>query len=394
MNTRGTIAYFGHNVNDAAVRRRTIALQRAGYDVQGFMPRRGPAGEYTAPYVDLGETRDNAYGARLKFIFAGARLAAQHREILARADVIMARNLDMLAMAVRARHLMGQDTPILYECLDIHHKLSGTGRAAQALRALERWLLRRTALVLISSPAFEREHFARHYPGAYRCFLAENRLIEGDGFPPRPAPSMSDPRQPLRIGWFGNLRCTRSLGLLTDLARAFPTQVEIILRGYTARNVLVDFDAQIAPFPNIRLEGRYRAPQDLAQIYGEVDLIWSGDWYEDGANSLWLLPNRLYEGGYFGTPALAPSGTQTAHWLADKAGGFLIEEDVAQNLHQTVAALLEDRAPINALRTRLLALPREVFVEPPETMQALLAMATEGAASTGQAPSVPGYSKT
>jgi succinoglycan biosynthesis protein ExoL len=377
------IAFFGHNAGDAAVRRRATAFMRAGYEVAGLMPHRGPRqGENAAPpwrHVDLGETRDNRYVQRVSSIFAGARRAARHEELLRGAGLLYARNLDMLAMASLVRRRLGLAAPLVYECLDVHHRLTGPSRAARALRGLERRLLEGCALVVISSPRFETEHFAVHYPGLCRFMLVENRLIEGDAFAPRPAPREAPPgaaRQgPLRIGWFGNLRCRRSFDLLAGLAARFPGRVEIVLRGYPAPGVFDDLPGAVSAVPGMRFEGRYRAPGDLAAIYREVDLIWAGDWYEEGANSLWLLPNRIYEGGYFATPALAPAGTETARWVAEREAGFLLEEPVAERLAELVARLLDDPGPMDACRARLLALPRETFVEGPATAHALVTAA-------------------
>ncbi len=370
--TKPNIAFFGHNAGDAAVRRRATAFQRAGAEVTGFMPRRGEAADPHWHHIDLGETRDNDYLQRLASIFSGAARAARHADLLRRADLIYARNLDMLALASRVRARLGLETPLVYECLDIHHRLTGPSTAARLLRRFERRLLARCALVVISSPRFETEHFARYYPGLCRFQLIENRLIEGDAFAPRPDPRTVAPDGPLRIGWFGNLRCRRSLDLLLGLARRFPETVTITLRGYPAPGVFKDFEGEIAPHPNVHYGGRYQAPQDLAEIYGGIDLIWAGDWYEEGANSLWLLPNRVYEGGYFATPAIAPSGTETGRWLEEHGGGFLVDEPVGQTLETLIADLLSDRAPIEACRRHLLSLPRDTFVEGPHTVHALI----------------------
>lgn len=369
------VAYFGHNVGDAAVRRRATAFRRAGCEVTGFMPHRGEVAPPDWRHVDLGETRDNDYAHRIASIFTGARRAARHEAILRQADLVYARNLDMLALASRVRRRLKLDAPLVYECLDIHHRLTGPSRTARALRRLERRLLGDCALVVISSPRFESEHFAVHHPGLCRFRLVENRLIEGDAFAARPMPRQAAPEGPLRIGWFGNLRCRRSLDLLLGLAARFPEAVEVTLRGYPAPGVFADLEGEIAPHPNVRYAGRYRAPRDLAEIYGGIDLIWAGDWYEAGANSLWLLPNRIYEGGYFATPALAPAGTETGRWLAERGGGFLLEETVADSLATLAGRLIADRSAIEACRARLLALPRETFVEGPGTVQALVAAA-------------------
>ena len=369
----GRIAYFGHNSGDAAVRRRVTALRSAGYDVLGLMPRRGAVATPDWPNIDLGETRDNAYAGRLASILTASRRARAVADRLRRCDVILARNIDMLALAHRVRRQLGLTTPVIYECLDIHHRLSGTGPSARLLRRWEGRLLRRTAAVLVSSPRFATEHFDRYHPGLACCVLMENRLIEGDDLGPRPTgPDVSADDGVLRLGWFGNLRCRRSLDLLKGLATAFPDRLRIILRGYPAPNVLPDFEAEIAPFDNIRYHGRYLSPRDLGRIYESIDLIWAGDWYEAGANSVWLLPNRIYEGGYFATPAIAPEGTETARWLCDNGGAFLLPPPTEPNLHALITTLLADRGAIARHRATLAALPRSTFVEGPEVVTNLI----------------------
>lgn len=371
------IAFFGHNVNDAAVRRRAIAFQRAGHEVIGFMPRRGPTEDIGWQVIDLGETKDNAYGHRILSIINGANIAAEHAGLLRDCDMVYARNLDMLALAVRVCRRLKLTIPLIYECLDVHHRLVGNALSARALRRLEALLLKRCALVVISSPRFDTEHFARYHAGNYRSFLVENRMIEGDAFSDRP--TKDSPARaangPMRIGWFGNLRCRKSLDLLLGLAKRFPDEIELYLRGYPAPGVFQDFEAEFATLPNVTFSGRYRAPMDLEGIYASVDLVWAGDWYEEGSNSIWLLPNRIYEGGYFATPALAPSGTQTAQWLTDHGGGILLDEPTHKTLEAKVTNILNDRTQVLEYREQLISLPRETFVEGPETTRAMIAAA-------------------
>ncbi|WP_428929794.1 hypothetical protein [Marinibacterium sp. SX1] len=369
------MAYFGHDANEPAVRRRATAFRRAGVDVMGFMPHRG---DFTKPewsHVDLGQTRDNDYLQRVTLVYSGARRALNYPDMFRRADIFLARNLDMLALAARVRRKLGLDVPLVYECLDIHHRLTGPSRPARMLRRLEARLLEQCALVMISSPRFAEAHFETHYPGKCRFHLVENRLIEGDAFAARPAPRAAAPEGPLRIGWFGNLRCRRSLDLLKSLANRFPDDLRIILRGYPAPGVFPDFEAEFAGQPNIVFHGRYKAPGDLEAIYGEVDLIWAGDWYEAGANSMWLLPNRIYEGGYFATPALAPAGTQVAQWLTERGGGFILDDPIDETLGTLVGELIENRQPIENRRDHLLGLPRSTYVESPQAVADLIAAA-------------------
>lgn len=374
VDTMAHIAFFGHNISDAAVRRRVVAFQRSGHDVTGFMMRRGELTETPWKNHDLGRSYDNAYLHRLSSIRTGAKCALRHTDDLAAADLIYARNLDMLACAQWARRSAGLKTPLVFECLDIHKRLTEPGLSANILRTLERYLVQQSALVVCSSPAFFRAYFDKHYPEMYKGFLLENRLIEGDAFEERGSrtPRVREPGAPLRIGWFGNLRCRRSLELMKRLAETFGNRVEIDLRGYAAPNVFPDFEDEIAPYPSIRFGGRYNAPQDLAELYAAVDVQWGGDFHEAGANSVWLLPNRLYEGGFYGTPLICPHGTETARWITRNGGGFTVAENLEDTLPKLIQRLIDEPAAINAATATLRALPRDRFIESPSDTRALI----------------------
>jgi succinoglycan biosynthesis protein ExoL len=376
------VAFFGHDVGDAAVRRRVQTFTDDGVGVIGFMMKRRADVAADWPFVDLGMTRDGAFLHRIAQIFSGARRAAAARESLAKADVIYARNLDMLACAFLTKRLLRSKTPVVYECLDVHRLLSRKDFVGASLRRVERWLLKRSAALVVSSPAFIRHHFEVYYPGIYRHHLVENRMADGADYGPRPTrlPTLK-PAAPLRIGWVGVLRCQRSLDLLCAAADALGAQVEIHLYGVPARNEIPIFEPVIAARTNIIYHGRYKSPEDLARIYGNLDVVWAGDFMEAGFHSVWLLPNRLYEGGYFGVPAIAPEGTETAAWISARQCGFEVSEPIGETLARLLQALATDRSPVAAARTALLNSPETAFKQPKGLMQAIVktAMVPKGA---------------
>jgi succinoglycan biosynthesis protein ExoL len=355
------IAFFAHDAADAAVRRRIQGFRDDGLDVVGFTMRRRDDISPEWENIDLGRTFDGAYVQRIKSIFRGARLAAAQRDLLATADVIYARNLDMLATAFLAKRYASLKTPVIYEALDVHRLLTRKDLIGLAFRRMEGALLRRTRRLVVSSPGFLENHFERRHRGRYVASLIENRLAAGAEYGERPSADVHAP-EPLRIGWIGVLRCKRSLDLLTGLARAFGPAIQIDLHGAPALTEIPDFHAQIQGIPNLTYHGRYRSPEDLGRIYSALHVVWAGDFMEAGFNSDWLLPNRLYEGGYFGVPAIAPSGTQTAKWIEARGTGFTVDEDLARNLPDLVRRLLQDPGLIAPRRQRLLELPVDVFV--------------------------------
>lgn len=361
------IAFFGHDAADAAVRRRVRGFVEDGIDVTGFMMRRRDPGSLDWENVDLGETRDGAFVQRIRQVFAGARVAASHRDKLAACDVIYARNLDMLACAFLAKRHAKLATPVIYESLDVHRLLTRKDLVGAGMRWLERALLKRSVGLVVSSPGFIRNHFEKRYPGDFRAFLVENRLAPNTDYGHRACERKSAPElpvRPLRLGWVGNLRCQRSLGLLCQLADRFPDTLEIRLHGLPARTEIAEFEPVINARANMTYFGRYRAPEDLAGIYDALDVVWAGDFMEAGYNSVWLLPNRIYEGGYYCTPSIAPAGTETAAWLEGHKCGFILDEPLADTLPALLAELIVDRSPIAQRAAALARLPEETFIQP------------------------------
>lgn len=369
------LIFFGHDAHDAAVQRRIAAFARAGAEIIGFTMRRGAAFEAPWRNVDLGPTQDAAFAQRIAALAAAARIVSTRNKELTRADIFYARNLDMALLAAWAKRTTGARAHLVYECLDIHRFMTRGDALGAVMRGLERQLLKGCERVVISSPAFEREYFAKRHPGRARTHLIENRMPSGFAYGARPAPR-ADGAGPITIGWFGNLRCARSLDLLLALADRFPDRVRLKLRGAPAKAAVGDFEARIGARGNVRFEGRYRWPEDLASIYADVDLVWAGDFHDPGANSKWLLPNRLYEGGYYGAPPLAPADCETGRWIEAHGFGFTLSEPLEQSLPAFINALTPQA--ISAARARVLAAPESVFLQDEAEILDLLASIGRG----------------
>jgi succinoglycan biosynthesis protein ExoL len=335
------IAYFVPDLTDSAARRRVRMFVRGGAEVAVAGFRRSPssvAGLDGATALDLGRTRDG----RLLRRAASAVGAALDRQRLAQfvggADVIVARNLETLLPAARARALSPSKPPLVYECLDIHRLLLSRRGDGRLLRAVEDRLWREVDLGLTSSPAFVRNYFApRGFPAPIR--VIENKVLalapgERPSPPPRPAAG-----PPWRIGWFGILRCRRSLDLLSRVTRAAGGAIEVVLRGKPSMASLVDLERRVAGEPFIQFAGPYRNPEDLPAIYGDVHFAWAVDYFEAGGNSEWLLPNRIYESCAYGAPPIALASVETGRWLTARGVGLSFAEPLEDRLAETLGRL-------------------------------------------------------
>ncbi|MEG7700648.1 glycosyl transferase family 1, partial [Listeria monocytogenes] len=76
------------------------------------------------------------------------------------ADVVYVRNLDMALVAWASARLAGSRAPLVYEVLDIQRLMVRPDWVGRIARAVERWILGRSALLVVSSPDFVSRYFA------------------------------------------------------------------------------------------------------------------------------------------------------------------------------------------------------------------------------------------
>jgi succinoglycan biosynthesis protein ExoL len=328
------IAYFAHDLSDPAVHRRIRMLLAGGASVVPIGFRRtckvvdDVEGLRT---VDLGRTADGMLGWRVFSVAAALGRLEDLYEPMREVEAVVARNLEMLVLAARARHLHAPRARLVYECLDIHRLLLSKRVESGLLRLVESKLWRDVDLLLTSSPAFVRNYFQpRGFAAPIR--LVENKMLLVDPDRDDEAPIRPPPGPPWRIGWFGMIRCRRSLEVLKSLTRKTAGMVEVVIRGRPSGATLPDIDGAIGDSPHVRFRGLYSNPQDLASIYGEVHFNWAIDCHERGGNSNWLLPNRIYEGSAFGTVPMALAGVETGRWLTERGVGVVLEEPLVEQL--------------------------------------------------------------
>jgi succinoglycan biosynthesis protein ExoL len=350
------VVYFVHNLNDPAVAKRVTMLKAAGVDtfLVGFW--RGTRLEIMGAEVfPLGESFDAKLTHRAFLSLKSALLPGRLVEAIGCADLLMARNLEMLVIAAAVSGKLS--VPLVYEVLDIHRLLVPGHAAGVVLRWVERALMRRVALLLVSSPAFLTTYFERFQFGDQRpvTALIENKLLELGHAPVYPEETMLAPGPPWRIGWLGMLRCRKSLAMLLKLAARRPDLLQVEIYGRPTKEISEDLAKGLPP--SVRFGGAYR-PLDLARLYGGMHFSWAIDYFEEGLNSQWLLPNRIYEGGYYNVVPLALSGTETAHWLKGLGLGVLLHDP-----EKEVELFLERLTPEAYLRLIYVsaAAPREAF---------------------------------
>jgi len=329
------LLYLTHDLTDSAVAKRTLMLTDGGADVRlcGFRRSAQPVSAVGGqPCVDWGQTFNGGFIRRILQVLKTILSLPGQRHLFADCDLILARNLEMLAIAVRARSLCPSRPPVVYECLDVHRLMLGNTIISRLLLGLEGRLGKRVSAVLTSSPAYIEHYFGKRSPTRLKPRLLENKVYPGPG-PGSDHEAFTRPvAPPWKIGWYGILRCHRSLAMLTELAQRASGRVEVIIRGRPALDQFDDFHGRVARSPHVTFLGPYQNPADLEAMYRDVHFSWAIDMFEEGLNSAWLLPNRLYEGGLYGSIPMAQAHVETGRRVQSLGIGPALEELNADRL--------------------------------------------------------------
>lgn len=344
--------------------KRISALSDAGWRVTGFTFHRvrdkvdrPPAWEN----IHLGTTYNRRYLQRLAALGGALVVLWKERRRLAECQAVYAVNTDNALLALLACRIAGCAAPVVLELADVQPVMVGKGLISRMLRALERWVLGKTKLLVTTSPGFVREYFepVQQYRG--EIFLLENKVYPASAIPPLETTSAEpvEGGSPWVIGYFGAFRCRRSIEWMRSLAARLGPRVRFVLRGYPAGTIADGFAELLGNLPNIEFGGPYEYPSELAAIYRNVDLNWVFDESDPAGNSAWLLPNRIYEGGCFAVPAIGAADTETGRWIEGHGLGWTFSEPLESTLAEFFETL--DPEEWQKVKSRCAATPRERF---------------------------------
>ncbi|HUC62252.1 MAG TPA: hypothetical protein VMF53_09870 [Alphaproteobacteria bacterium] len=363
------VVFFQPDLTEPNTTKRVETFMECGLApfVFAFRRARFNAGYRPAwPHARLGRTWDGQYWRRAAALFAALPALFAHRTPLRTASLYYARNIDQLILALLARRLFNRRAAIAYEVLDIQPIMTRRGLASRALRAIERFGLRRSRLLVVSSAGFQRNYFAtiQRYCGEW--FMLENKLnpsaipyLTRPASMPRAAPGARD-RYRWAVGYFGLIRGDATLELLARLAERLEGEVLFKLRGVPTTVDRALFRRTLERNRNIVYQGEFANPEELAPLYGSVDFAWAIDLENVDHNSRWLMPCRYYEAGLFGVPCLAVRGFELGGLVERLGVGWAFGEPLEPALIEFFRTL--PRAEYEARRRRLDALPRSSFI--------------------------------
>ena len=343
----------------ARVAKRIDMLQRAGcrFESMGFERNLSTGRVPNCPVESLGPMPHGRYLSRLlKMAWRLPKVRAAVR----RNDLVYAFNPDMALLALAAG--VGLGKPVVLEVSDIRPVQVAGGALGLAFRRLDKWVTGACRLLVLTAEGYQsyyRDWLAVATPrmvienklDAPFAAAVRTRLLEGS------ATGASLTGRPLRIGWFGLLRDEWSLSVLEELTRTRPGRYSVLLAGQ-AHNPLdeQEFLRRVAKAPAFEFRGPYRHPEQLPDLYADVDLVMAGK--PPTIPEAWSRTNRLYDACLFAKPLIVRAGSGDAALVQRYGIGVVVQS-------QDVAAAAEEIAAVEPAqwerwRSNAAALPPEV----------------------------------
>jgi len=343
---------------EARCLKRIAALEREGVrpDVLGFQRSYYPGKPWPGGYTILGNLREGQYAKRVpSYLNAFAII----RRCMTKADVVYTFGQDLLGLAWLARLTLGRKPPIVCEVADIQSALTGRGWTSGGLRWLERHAVSRADLLIVTSEAF--------VSGYYQAIqgicdipyqVIENKVDEGELAPYEGTTDMQEKDGVLRIGYFGLLRCSRSWEILRRASEKGDGRIHVYLRGLPSWPSMIE---EASTSDNVEYGGPYVSPDELANIYERVDMVWAAFPYEgsDVGNWKWARTNRFYESCFFGRPMFTQLGTEDGRVVDSLEIGVNLDlSDIGGSVDQILGIEARD---IKRWKGNIDKVPRRVY---------------------------------
>jgi succinoglycan biosynthesis protein ExoL len=296
-------------LSDSYYRKRIDNLSKMGlkFKVSGFDRTHYEGKPWNTETVQLGRIEHTRYFSRTG-IYAQSILKL-HRE-MKDCDVIYSFNLDTLFLGWLASFFSKKNVRFIYDVADIRDVLVSRKIFGLILRTLESFLLKSTDLIVCASPEYLPGYFKKIQGIDKPAVIIENK-VDPELVPESVENPFTGPKSgvELSIGYFGMIRCKKSMQLLLSILEQADHRYQLNLRGKFL--VSHELKERVMNLKNVHYGGTFRYPDDLKEMYQSVDLVWAAHMH-GVSNSKWAISNRFYQACAFKRPLIGQIGTQDA----------------------------------------------------------------------------------
>lgn len=331
------IHFILSNWGDSHQMTRTIDIEKKGFKVCRHAYQRDyyPSGYDSIHKHIIGKLKNGIYTNRIPTYFeAFIYFLRMKRESNA---IYYIFGLDNYILFYLSCILNFSKKNVIYEVDDVRDLVSQNNIISRLFLKIECFLIKKSNLVITTSEAFMDEFYFKEGKFNIPYLLMENKVhpnIHETGNNSFPLISTYN-NSKIKLGYFGLIRCPRSIEILLNLVRSYE-HIEVLIRGYFMPNCK-HLEEEIFKTKNINYFGTYVSPHDLKSIYSEIDISWIcyPFGFEGQNNWKWAKTNRFYEAGYFKKPMIAAKGTKDAERVKEYGVGIVLNlADITQSVQE------------------------------------------------------------
>lgn len=299
------ILFYTTAIEHSTFRKVARMLDKEGANVKmiGFTRNNFPASKEEFEIECLGTISHGGYLKRMLTLF---KTFVKLREESGKNDVLYCFTLDTLIL-IQLSNLF-RKKKVVYQIQDIRTIFFHKGLKGKVVKFLESIFIKKVDLLVVSSIYFYEYHFKVLYKfPKEKVFVVENKLLkEEHNF-------FKEERnifQKIVLGYFGVLRCQRSWDIIKEAATRYEDKICVYMRGKVSG--IKNFENDLSALKNVSYEGAYTSPDDLADIYSKVDIVWAAYPFSSNETSgNWTMARtiRYYESGAFHKPMIVQKGT-------------------------------------------------------------------------------------
>ena len=262
------------------------------------------------------------------------------------ARVVYVNYLDVLLIAIGAFHR--RKVKFIYSIGDLSPaQYGGNALVNKAVSVVEKMLLRRVDVLILSSPFFWDEYYSKIYAGRWQLIENMPRARVREGFQPKQKKGSSV------VGYIGGIRDYKPIECLIEAVgdlRREGQDVRVFFAGFgpdekRLRRLCGNLDY-------VDFRGTYQYDHDIRSLYEQIDVVFSV--FDIGvANSKILLLNRFYEDIIAGLPIIVAQNTMLAQRVEKLGTGYLVDYLSRDDMKAAILSWIEQDAKAKCIAAAL-----------------------------------------
>jgi len=258
--------------------------------------------------------------------------------------------------------ILNHNRKIVYEEADVSASRFGNTILKTFLLNLDKWIIHRASLVIFTSKGFVEYLFKRSNPYKNKIIFIENKLHPSFSEIERPSITLCNSNS-ITFGFIGLIRYPNTiLRFARVVGKHFP-QHQFYFYGDIEGNI-IDKN-EWGEFQNIKFFGRFRNPQDLIDIYSQIDINVSC--YDTQSENVRIAePNKLYESIYFMKPIVVSKDTFLSKRVQEFESGYSINATEDSYIINFIQGLSSEK--INTTIKKISNIPSNVLINNKEEL--------------------------